>query len=137
MLVFNAAGEVFLQKRSMAKDMSPGLWDSSCSGHLDAGEAYDNAAWRELEEELGVRLAAPPERWFRVNAGEETGWEFCWVYRLLHEGPFVLHPGEIERGEWRRLRAVSEAVRQRPDDYCPAFKLIWTSACARLDLDNT
>ena len=37
-LVFNRAGLVFLQKRSMTKDMSPGLWDSSCSGHLDAGE---------------------------------------------------------------------------------------------------
>ena len=28
-LVFNARGEVFLQKRSMSKDRQPGLWDSS------------------------------------------------------------------------------------------------------------
>src|SRR6185436_20849387 len=37
-LVFDRAGRVFLQKRSMLKDLSPGLWDSSCSGHLDSGE---------------------------------------------------------------------------------------------------
>ena len=81
-LVFNRAGEVFLQKRSMAKDMSPGLWDSSCSGHLDAGEDYDAAAWRELQEEIGLKLAEPPARWQRVEACEETGQEFVWVYRV-------------------------------------------------------
>ena len=45
-LVFNSAGELFLQKRSMTKDNDPGLWDSSCSGHVDAGETYDEAAVR-------------------------------------------------------------------------------------------
>src|SRR5438477_9406801 len=66
-LVFDANGRIFLQKRSMKKDMSPGLWDSSCSGHLDAGEDYDAAATRELGEEIGV-FGATPERWFRVEA---------------------------------------------------------------------
>ncbi|MFM9030724.1 MAG: NUDIX hydrolase, partial [Opitutaceae bacterium] len=56
-LVFDRAGRVMLQKRSLLKDLSPGLWDSSCSGHLDAGEDYDSAAVRELGEEIGVRLA--------------------------------------------------------------------------------
>jgi isopentenyldiphosphate isomerase len=32
-LVFNARGEVFLQKRSMKKDIAAGKWDSSASGH--------------------------------------------------------------------------------------------------------
>src|SRR5258707_15743320 len=91
-LVFDRAGNVFLQKRSMKKDLSPGLWDSSCSGHLDAGEDYDAAAVRELGEELGVRVAKPLKRWFRVEACEETGWEFVWVYALRHDGPFTLHP---------------------------------------------
>src|SRR5450432_2004584 len=98
-LVFDGAGRVFLQKRSMLKDLSPGLWDSSCSGHVDSGEDYDMAAVRELGEEIGVRVAVPPPRWFRLNACAETGWEFVWVYRLRHDGPFVLHPEEIERGE--------------------------------------
>src|SRR5580765_5186343 len=40
-LVFNSAGQVFLQKRSMNKDRQPGLWDSSASGHLNVSEGYD------------------------------------------------------------------------------------------------
>ena len=51
--VFNKAGQIYLQRRSMGKDTAPGKWVSSCSGHVDAGEDYDEAAGRELIEEIG------------------------------------------------------------------------------------
>ena len=130
--VFDAAGRVFLQKRSMLKDLSPGLWDSSCSGHLDAGEDYDTAAIRELGEEIGVRLATAPERWFRIDACEPTGWEFVWVYRLRYDGPITVDPREIQYGEWVAVADVSARVAARPQDFCPSFKLIWPMICARL-----
>ncbi len=79
--VFNAAGQIFLQKRSMTKDVSPGLWTVSCSGHVDAGEEYDIAAQRELGEELGLKLPGPPTRWFRVEACAATDREISWMYR--------------------------------------------------------
>ena len=124
-LVFNAAGEVFLQKRSMTKDMSPGLWDSSCAGHVDAGEEYDAAAIRELGEELGVQLIAPPTRWLRLDAQPDTGWEFCWVYRLRHEGPFVLHPEEIETGEWIAPAELARQIADQPKKFTVPLRLIW------------
>jgi len=127
-LVFDEKGRVFLQKRSMQKDTSPGLWDSSCSGHLDVGEAYDAAAVRELREELGLEVASVPTRWFRVEACAETGKEFCWVYRLQSAGPFILHPDEIESGAWFQPAAVTRLVAERPQDYCSAFRLIWARA---------
>src|SRR6266850_5477348 len=67
-LVFNAAGQVFLQKRSMSKDRQPGLWDSSSSGHLNKGEDYDACAVRELREEIGLKLSSPPKRLFKLVA---------------------------------------------------------------------
>jgi isopentenyl-diphosphate delta-isomerase type 1 len=136
-LVFDNAGRLFLQKRSMTKDLSPGLWDSSCSGHLDAGEDYDPAAMRELGEELGLRLDRPPARWFRVLAREETGNEFVWVYRLQSPGPFVLHPEEISGGEWLAADQVTQRIASRPEDYCPAFKLIWLLAAEKLQRGRT
>ena len=139
-LVFNPAGQVFLQKRSMTKDMSPGLWDSSCSGHLDAGEDYDMAAWRELQEEIGLKVEPVAEannrgvgaprpqlrRWLRVEVCEATGQEFVWVYRVEAEGPFTLCPDEIERGEWLAPDELNRRIAIRPGDYCPAFKLVWS-----------
>lgn len=125
-LVFNRAGQVFLQKRSMSKDMSPGLWDSSCSGHLDAGEDYDQAAWRELQEEIGLELPAPPARRLRIEACEDTVQEFVWVYQVEAEGPFTLCPEEIERGEWIAPADLDHRIAAQPDAYCSAFRLIWS-----------
>lgn len=124
-LVFNARGELFLQKRSMSKDTFPGAWDSSASGHLDVGEDYDACAVRELREEIGLALPAPPERLFRIAACAETGQEFVWIYRCRAEGPFTLHPEEIERGEWFSPARVTEWAASRPQDFARAFVLIW------------
>ena len=133
-LVFDAAGRVFLQKRSMKKDMSPGLWDSSCSGHVDSGEGYDTAAVRELAEEIGVLVKVAPVRWWRIEPCEETAQEFVWVYRLRHDGPLVLDAEEIERGEWLAPAEVTKQIAARPDDYCPSLKLIWERAVVELKL---
>jgi isopentenyl-diphosphate delta-isomerase len=127
-LVFNAAGQVFLQKRSLLKDTAAGLWDSSCSGHVDAGEDYDHAAQRELGEEIGLALSRPPARWFRIEACAETSWEFVWVYRLAHEGPFILAPSEIERGEWFAPAELTRLVEGKPGDFASSFRLIWRLA---------
>src|SRR5229473_8036820 len=97
-LVFNARGEVFLQKRSLKKDIAGGKWDSSASGHLDSGEDYDACAVRELREELGLEPKAPLRRLFKLPASSETDQEHLWVYRCQAEGPFELNAEEIERG---------------------------------------
>jgi isopentenyl-diphosphate delta-isomerase type 1 len=129
-LVFNARGEVFLQKRSMTKDTFPGAWDSSASGHVDSGEDYDACAVRELREELGLGAAAPPARLFKIDACAATGQEFVWVYRLASEGPFVLHPEEIERGEWFTPARATELINRLPGEVASSFVLIWRKLTA-------
>lgn len=52
--VRNSAGELLLQKRSASKETHPGMWDISAAGHVAAGELSENAALRELREELGL-----------------------------------------------------------------------------------
>ena len=124
-LVFNARGEVFLQKRSRTKDTAPGLWDSSTSGHVDAGEDYDACAVRELREEIGLVVAACPTRLMRIEACAETGWEFVWVYECGSEGPFTLHPEEIERGDWFTPEQIARWVAGQPGEFASSFQLIW------------
>jgi isopentenyl-diphosphate delta-isomerase type 1 len=124
-LVLNSRGEVFLQKRSLKKDRQPGVWDSSCSGHVDSGEDYEQTAVRELREEIGLKLAAAPQKLFKINACEETDAEFVWVYRCENEGPFQLHPDEIETGGWFTPAHITQWIAQKPQDFAPAFMLIW------------
>ncbi|MGH7979211.1 MAG: NUDIX hydrolase [Limisphaerales bacterium] len=125
-LVFNSRGEIYLQKRSMQKDRQPGVWDSSCSGHVDAGEQYDETAMRELQEEIGLKLKAPPARVFKVNACPETDAEFVWVYQCNSDGPFALDAEEIETGGWFAPEHVSRWIKEKPEDFASAFVLIWT-----------
>jgi isopentenyl-diphosphate Delta-isomerase len=119
--------QVFLQKRSMAKDTAPGRWDSSCSGHLDAGEDYAAAAVRELREEIGLTISGPEALTplFKLRASADTGWEFVWIYQMQSRGPFVLHPAEIERGEWWGVDDLTQAIRERPSEFARAFRFIW------------
>jgi isopentenyldiphosphate isomerase len=124
-LVFNSRGEVFLQKRSLKKDAAAGLWDSSTSGHLDSGEDYDACAVRELREEIGLEVKSCSQRLFKIDACKETGWEFCWVYRCKAEGPFQLHPDEIESGGWFAPEKITRWVAGRPQDFASAFRLVW------------
>jgi isopentenyl-diphosphate delta-isomerase type 1 len=124
-LVFNSRGQVFLQKRSMKKDRQPGVWDSSASGHVDAGEDYDTSAVRELHEEIGLRLTAPPRRLFKLAASPETDQEFVWVYRCEAEGPFELNVDEIDEGGWFTPEEVNQWMARSPEEFASALLYLW------------
>jgi len=124
-LMYNRRGEIFLQKRSMKKDNFPGTWDSSAAGHLDCGETYDACALREVREELGYEMRAIPEKILRIEACEETGQEFVWVYRDQCEGPFNLCPHEIETGGWFTPEAVTQWIKEKPEEFAPSLTCIW------------
>jgi 16S rRNA (adenine1518-N6/adenine1519-N6)-dimethyltransferase len=125
MLLFNRAGCVFLQKRSQQKDRCAGLWDSSASGHLDAGESYDAAAVRELHEELGYTPAKPLVKLLKLDACPETDHEFTCVYHGTSEGPFNLNQDEIERGEWIAPADLDQWIRRQPEAFAGSFLHIW------------
>ncbi len=50
--ILNRSSELFLQKRSMKKDLLPGKWDTAVGGHVDYGELLEVALYREAYEEL-------------------------------------------------------------------------------------
>jgi isopentenyldiphosphate isomerase len=57
--LYNKSGKLFLQKRSMTKDIQPGKWDTSVGGHVSPGETIEKALIREVMEELGLNTFIP------------------------------------------------------------------------------
>ncbi|OSY89390.1 hydrolase [Tenacibaculum holothuriorum] len=49
--------QILLQKRALTKKVFPGLWDISVAGHIAAGENIENAAIREIAEEIGFTIS--------------------------------------------------------------------------------
>lgn len=127
-IIYNDKGELFLQKRSTAKDKFPGCWDSSCSGHVDAGEDYDRAARRELVEELGYHTTLPLRPLLKLPCCEATGFEFIQIYLLgPTSGPFQLNPHEISEGEFVAPRHIDTYLSQYPQFLAGAFRYLWAN----------
>jgi len=127
-LVHNPDGHLFLHRRSPAKDTFPGCWDSSCSGHVDAGEDYPAAARRELVEELGWHDARLPLRpLLKLRASPETGCEFIRIFLLGPlSGPFDLNPEEITEGRWIVPAELDILLDEHPDHIAGALRLLWS-----------
>ena len=51
--ILNRYDQLYLQKRSMKKDLLPGYWDTAVGGHISYGEYVQEALFRESSEELG------------------------------------------------------------------------------------
>ena len=57
--IIDRHGRLYLQKRSVHKDIQPGRWDTAVGGHVDYGELLVEALFREASEELGFREFNP------------------------------------------------------------------------------
>ena len=87
---------ILLQKRSLAKDIQPGKWDTAVGGHLAHGETYEDGARREMSEELGLPRDLPLKFLFRSEIRNEIESENVGVFLLVSEGPFVFQQEEID-----------------------------------------
>jgi isopentenyl-diphosphate delta-isomerase len=133
-LIHDINGHLFLQRRSPAKDTFPGCWDSSCSGHVDAGEDYVTAARRELGEELGWHDTSLPLRpLLKLHASPETGCEFIEIFLLGPlSGPFDLNPEEIAGGRWVVPDELDILLDEYPDHVAGALRLLWSQHRAEI-----
>jgi len=52
--VINRNEQIYIQKRSMKKEIQPGKWDTSVGGHVIYGEGILEALMREASEEIGM-----------------------------------------------------------------------------------
>jgi len=121
--VLNKNGDLYLQKRSLRKDKNPGVWDSSVSGHLDAGEDYLPAAIRELGEEIGIHETVPEnlEHILSLPPTEDTGWEHVRLFITRHSGPISWPAAEVDSVMPFPIREIKAWTEAKPDDFSPVF----------------
>jgi len=133
-LIFNDAGEVYLQQRSRWKDRHPLKWDSSAAGHVAAAERYDETARRELKEELGVSV--PLRKILKLPAARRTDHEFIWLYKGVVSSELAPNKCEIQRGIFLSPAVVDGWTSARPEDFAPGFLECWNAYRRKMPLDG-
>jgi isopentenyldiphosphate isomerase len=114
-LVLNPRGELYVHRRTMGKDTYPGFYDVAAGGVCAVGESFDEAAARELEEELGV-TAGPTFRFYHRYEGED-GRALGAAYEVVWDGPIRHQLSEVDWGAFESLERIEE--RMARDPFCP------------------
>lgn len=121
--IFNKDGQLLLQKRSMSKDLYPGLWTGSVSGHVHAGEAYETAALRELEEELDVKVQKKDLKLFKVMEnirGRDIGIDALFITH--YDGPVTANAEEVDEYTFSSLEQVRKDIESGDREFTGGFK---------------
>ena len=92
-------GRLLVHQRSHDKDVMPGAWDIAVGGVVGTGESYDDAAVRELAEEIGVEGVSPTS-WGGGVYADDSFELIGRCYHLVHDGPFHFADGEVIAAKW-------------------------------------
>jgi isopentenyl-diphosphate delta-isomerase len=108
-LIFNSKGEMLLQKRSATKSFCPNHWCTAAGGHVQSSESYEEAAIRELEEELGI--SAPVKFMFKTKYYRSADFfKFLEIFKAVCEGPFEINTDEVESVKWFSKEKLNEEI---------------------------
>lgn len=109
--IFDSQGRLYLQRRSMNKDIQPGKWDTAVGGHVDYGETIDEALHREVREELGITSFEPIHN-FTYHFRSRIEREMVYSYRTVYEGDIKVDPVEIDEGKYWAIEDIISNIGQ-------------------------
>ncbi|MBN1499414.1 MAG: NUDIX domain-containing protein [Spirochaetes bacterium] len=126
--VFNSAGDILLQKRSSAKDVQPGKWDSAVGGHVNSGELIENAVIREASEELKL-TGISPQPFIRYIWRSEIESEMIFSFYIVKDDVSEFDPVEIDEIRYFSIKKIEKLknAEQLTPNFCSEFEMMKNS----------
>ncbi len=118
-MVTDPKGRLLLQKRTLSKDVYPGLWEMAAGGVVAYGEGYLESAMRELEEETGIKT---PYLKRHLDFFYEDDVNRLWgrLFSCSHEGPVRPQEEEVQEAIFADKETLTRLIAQEeftPDSY--------------------
>lgn len=107
--IIDRFSRIYLQKRSMKKDIQPGKWDTAVGGHVSYGESVVEAVYREAFEELRLMEFNPIYiETYQFESSVEK--EMVSVFAAV--GTYELTPDldEVDEGRWWPLEEIDANI---------------------------
>ena len=117
--IFNEKDELYLQKRSMYKDVQPGKWDTSVGGHIDLNKRVLEALQREVSEELNITTFEPVFA-FNYFFQSDVERELVNSFFTYYSDEIEPNPAEISEGRFWSLEEIRENIGK--DVFTPNFE---------------
>lgn len=118
-------GRILSQKRSIKKDLFPGMWTVAAGGHVDEGETWETAAVRETAEEIGVspELKLVGSFNFKSDEGSKKVRQIIRVYEGIMDSTtqFDLEEEEVDEIAWYELAELKALMQEKPNEFTPSF----------------
>ncbi|MCA9192975.1 MAG: isopentenyl-diphosphate Delta-isomerase [Planctomycetales bacterium] len=127
-LVFNANGELLLQRRAIDKYHFGGLWSNTCCGHPTGARDITLDAEKRLFEEFGFHTTLESRFVFLYVAHDAaSGLTEREIDHVL-VGRFLGEPApdatEISEFKWINPQTLLEDMKSEPEQYTPWFRIL-------------
>ena len=115
--VINNKKQILLQKRAATKRFNPNKW-GLCAGHVNSGQGIDDTALKEVEEEIGLKLASDElhilEK-MEVKKRKTNSHLTRIYYVVCNEENFIIQTEELSEVKWFNIDDVIEMINNKDE----------------------
>ena len=114
--IINDKKEILLQKRSANKRFNPNKW-GLCAGHVDAYETLEEAALREIKEEVGLDVSIEElipycEKEVTIKDSNSHITYFYYVKCNKKEDEFIIQEEELSEVKWFNIDEIIMMIKE-------------------------
>jgi len=110
-IIKNSKNQFYAAQRSAKKKVYPLRWELGGGGAVDYGESFEEAAKREIKEELG--FDSEPEYLFDFDYSDEYMTFKAKIYLVNHDGEIIVNKEDFEQGKWISVEKVEEMIKNK------------------------
>lgn len=121
--ITDSNGNILLQQRSLNMKDNPGKWGPGAAGTVEEGETYESNAYKELEEETGIKnisLTKSKKFFGKTNTGKRFAQLF--LCEINKDQELVPQEDEVQKLKWFSKEEVLNFYKEKPEEFAGLMK---------------